>query len=322
MGRNLFLISWLNLFMTVLNLSVLRNHAHSFLDPMHYPSKSICVLSSTWGNWTVLTSNQIQAEMSGKCTECSLGFLCWYEGYADALLEVFRSMPLIKPLSHVPKGPQCALPFGASSLLNGAVFCENISEQAPSVQQCRLVCRQGFRSASSSTAFQCDVQQRRWVSAAPLHQACQSTSDHGVGRLQSSVNRCAKMSFRHKATVWMTIIGHNSSVGAAAWRHSRLAPSSAIFISVSWLAPMPETVPLFCNNIAINSYSIYMQIFLCKLKDADHEVILMEPLSPGRTDADQMFEFGRTWLFICIFKSLLLLHLFAAVCSLGLLLSL
>ncbi|KFR16272.1 Thyroglobulin, partial [Opisthocomus hoazin] len=69
--------------------------------------------------------------------------------------------------------PQCALPFGASSLLNGAVFCENISEQAPSVQQCRLVCRQGFRSASSSTAFQCDVQQRRWVSAAPLHQACQ-----------------------------------------------------------------------------------------------------------------------------------------------------
>ncbi|KAF1528176.1 Thyroglobulin, partial [Eudyptula minor] len=69
--------------------------------------------------------------------------------------------------------PQCALPFGASSVLNGAVFCENISGQASSIQQCWLVCHQGFHSASSSTSFQCDVQQRRWVLAAPLYQACQ-----------------------------------------------------------------------------------------------------------------------------------------------------
>ncbi|XP_027567838.2 thyroglobulin [Pipra filicauda] len=69
--------------------------------------------------------------------------------------------------------PQCALPFGASSIPNGAVLCENISGQAPGVQQCQLVCRQGFHSASSSTSFQCDVQQRRWVQAAPLLQACQ-----------------------------------------------------------------------------------------------------------------------------------------------------
>ncbi|NXP73581.1 THYG protein, partial [Ramphastos sulfuratus] len=69
--------------------------------------------------------------------------------------------------------PQCALPFGASSVLNGAVFCENISGQASSIQQCWLVCRQGFHTASSNTAFQCDVQQHRWVSAAPLSQACQ-----------------------------------------------------------------------------------------------------------------------------------------------------
>ncbi|NXY86254.1 THYG protein, partial [Alcedo cyanopectus] len=69
--------------------------------------------------------------------------------------------------------PQCALPFGASSVVNGAVFCENISGQAANIQQCWLVCRQGFHSASSSTFFQCDVQQRRWVSAAPLYQACQ-----------------------------------------------------------------------------------------------------------------------------------------------------
>ncbi|NXI36813.1 THYG protein, partial [Galbula dea] len=69
--------------------------------------------------------------------------------------------------------PQCALPFGASSVLNGAVYCENTSGQASSIQQCWLVCRQGFHSASSSTSFQCDVQQHRWVSAAPLYQACQ-----------------------------------------------------------------------------------------------------------------------------------------------------
>ncbi|XP_068253091.1 thyroglobulin [Nyctibius grandis] len=69
--------------------------------------------------------------------------------------------------------PQCALPFAASSVLNGAVFCENVSGQASSVQQCWLVCHQGFHSASSITSFQCDVQQHRWVSAVPLSQACQ-----------------------------------------------------------------------------------------------------------------------------------------------------
>lgn len=90
----------------------------------------------------------------------------------------------------------------------------------------------------------------------------------GLGRVQSNVNWCTKMRFHHEATVWMTIIGHNSYMGVAKLRCGRLVLSSAIFISVSWLAPMPETVPLFRNNIAINSYSIYMQIFLCKLKDA------------------------------------------------------
>ncbi|XP_032037054.1 thyroglobulin [Aythya fuligula] len=71
------------------------------------------------------------------------------------------------------ENPQCALPFGASSILNGAVICEKVSEQVSGIQQCRLVCRQGFRSAYSSTSFQCDLLQRRWVSAAPLYQACQ-----------------------------------------------------------------------------------------------------------------------------------------------------
>ncbi|NWS70344.1 THYG protein, partial [Crotophaga sulcirostris] len=69
--------------------------------------------------------------------------------------------------------PLCALPFGASSVLRGAVFCENVSGQASNIQQCWLVCHHGFHSASSSTSFQCDVRQHRWVSAAPLYHACQ-----------------------------------------------------------------------------------------------------------------------------------------------------
>ncbi|KAI1243643.1 Thyroglobulin [Lamprotornis superbus] len=69
--------------------------------------------------------------------------------------------------------PQCALPFGASAVANGAVLCENIPGQAPSIQQCQLICRQGFHSATASTSSQCDTRQRRWVSAAPLLHACQ-----------------------------------------------------------------------------------------------------------------------------------------------------
>ncbi|OWK61504.1 Thyroglobulin [Lonchura striata] len=69
--------------------------------------------------------------------------------------------------------PQCALPFGASAVANGAVLCETISGQAPGIQQCQLVCRQGFHSAAPSSPSQCDARQRRWVSAAPLPQACQ-----------------------------------------------------------------------------------------------------------------------------------------------------
>ncbi|NXV08114.1 THYG protein, partial [Cettia cetti] len=69
--------------------------------------------------------------------------------------------------------PQCALPFGASAVANGAVLCENIPGQASSIQQCQLMCRQGFHSATPNTSSQCDTRQRRWLSAAPLLQACQ-----------------------------------------------------------------------------------------------------------------------------------------------------
>ncbi|NXY17568.1 THYG protein, partial [Atrichornis clamosus] len=69
--------------------------------------------------------------------------------------------------------PQCALPFGASAVPGGAVLCENVPGPAPGTQQCQLVCRQGFRSAAPRTSHRCDGRQRRWVSAAPLLQACQ-----------------------------------------------------------------------------------------------------------------------------------------------------
>ncbi|NWX34409.1 THYG protein, partial [Notiomystis cincta] len=69
--------------------------------------------------------------------------------------------------------PQCALPFGASAVANGAVLCENGPGQAPSTQQCQLLCRQGFHSAAPNASFRCDARQRRWVTAAPLLQACQ-----------------------------------------------------------------------------------------------------------------------------------------------------
>uniref|UniRef100_A0A669P5Y5 Thyroglobulin n=1 Tax=Phasianus colchicus TaxID=9054 RepID=A0A669P5Y5_PHACC len=70
------------------------------------------------------------------------------------------------------ESPQCAVPFGTSSILNGAVFCDD-SGQMLGVQQCRLVCRQGYNSAASNTLFQCDVQKHLWISAAPLYHACQ-----------------------------------------------------------------------------------------------------------------------------------------------------
>lgn len=77
----------------------------------------------------------------------------------------------------MPVGPQCALPFGASAVANGAVLCENIPGQAPGIQQCQLMCRQGFHSATPDASAQCDTRQQRWLSAAPLLQACQSMSD-------------------------------------------------------------------------------------------------------------------------------------------------
>ncbi|KAF2976319.1 hypothetical protein EK904_011311, partial [Melospiza melodia maxima] len=86
--------------------------------------------------------------------------------------------------------PQCALPFGASAVANGAVLCENIPGEAPGIQQCQLLCRQGFHSATPSTSSQCDARQQRWVSAAPLLQACQKLQLFQTVQAQTRFQLC------------------------------------------------------------------------------------------------------------------------------------
>ncbi|XP_074840896.1 thyroglobulin [Carettochelys insculpta] len=69
--------------------------------------------------------------------------------------------------------PQCLLPFNASYVINGALFCADVSDQNHSFQQCQLVCHQGFQSAFSSATFLCDRESRHWISEPPLPQSCQ-----------------------------------------------------------------------------------------------------------------------------------------------------
>ncbi|XP_034615481.1 thyroglobulin, partial [Trachemys scripta elegans] len=71
------------------------------------------------------------------------------------------------------ESPQCLLPFNVSYVVNGALFCANVSEQNQSFQKCQLICRQGFHSAFSNATFLCDRESRRWISEPPLSQSCQ-----------------------------------------------------------------------------------------------------------------------------------------------------
>ncbi|XP_074919354.1 thyroglobulin isoform X1 [Chelonoidis abingdonii] len=71
------------------------------------------------------------------------------------------------------ESPQCSLPFNVSYVVNGALFCANVSEQNQSFQKCQLICRQGFHSAFSNATFLCDRESRGWLSEPPLSQSCQ-----------------------------------------------------------------------------------------------------------------------------------------------------
>uniref|UniRef100_A0A8D0GVF9 Thyroglobulin n=1 Tax=Sphenodon punctatus TaxID=8508 RepID=A0A8D0GVF9_SPHPU len=71
------------------------------------------------------------------------------------------------------ESPQCSLLFNASYVATGAVFCENVSDPARSLQQCQLICRSGFHSVFPSGTFLCDRESRRWIAEPPLFQTCQ-----------------------------------------------------------------------------------------------------------------------------------------------------
>uniref|UniRef100_A0A8D0GXN7 Thyroglobulin n=1 Tax=Sphenodon punctatus TaxID=8508 RepID=A0A8D0GXN7_SPHPU len=72
------------------------------------------------------------------------------------------------------ESPQCSLLFNASYVATGAVFCENVSDPARSLQQCQLICRSGFHSVFPSGTFLCDRESRRWIAEPPLFQTCQT----------------------------------------------------------------------------------------------------------------------------------------------------
>ncbi|XP_051015534.1 thyroglobulin isoform X2 [Acomys russatus] len=71
------------------------------------------------------------------------------------------------------ESPQCPLPFSGTDVADGVFFCETASGPGVSaVQQCQLLCRQGFRSAFPLGPLICSLESRRWVSLPPLR-ACQ-----------------------------------------------------------------------------------------------------------------------------------------------------
>ncbi|XP_036597527.1 LOW QUALITY PROTEIN: thyroglobulin [Trichosurus vulpecula] len=69
--------------------------------------------------------------------------------------------------------PQCPLPFKASDVVHGAVLCEKGTDQGQAVQQCQIMCRQGYQNALPRGPFICNIENQRWISEPPLPQACQ-----------------------------------------------------------------------------------------------------------------------------------------------------
>ncbi|XP_027701311.1 thyroglobulin [Vombatus ursinus] len=71
------------------------------------------------------------------------------------------------------ESPQCPLPFRASGVVHGVVLCEKGTNQGQAVQQCQIMCRQGYHIALPQGPFICNVENQRWISEPPLPQACQ-----------------------------------------------------------------------------------------------------------------------------------------------------
>ncbi|KAM7075694.1 thyroglobulin [Molossus nigricans] len=70
------------------------------------------------------------------------------------------------------ESPRCPLPFNVSRGAGGVILCEPASGPGGAVQRCRLLCRQGYRSAFPPGPLLCSPERRRWLSQPPQPQAC------------------------------------------------------------------------------------------------------------------------------------------------------
>ncbi|XP_025021113.1 thyroglobulin, partial [Python bivittatus] len=69
--------------------------------------------------------------------------------------------------------PQCPLPYNASYLSNGGVFC-NTPTATSKTQQCQVICSPGYQDVfSQSDPLLCDTESLRWLATPPHSQACQ-----------------------------------------------------------------------------------------------------------------------------------------------------
>ncbi|XP_048214590.1 thyroglobulin [Perognathus longimembris pacificus] len=72
------------------------------------------------------------------------------------------------------ESPQCPLPFSLSTVAGGVVLCDTASGPAgATVQQCQLLCRQGYQNAFPPRMLACNVESRRWAPEPPHPRACQ-----------------------------------------------------------------------------------------------------------------------------------------------------
>ncbi|XP_070604754.1 thyroglobulin, partial [Erythrolamprus reginae] len=69
--------------------------------------------------------------------------------------------------------PRCPLPYDASSLTHGGVFCNVITANSK-IQQCQVICSPGYQDVfSEGKLLQCDTQNLLWLTSPPHSLACQ-----------------------------------------------------------------------------------------------------------------------------------------------------
>ncbi|XP_055968176.1 thyroglobulin [Sorex fumeus] len=95
---------------------------------------------------------------------------CW------CVLDSGEEVPGTRVVGRQPTcdSPKCPLPFNASDVTGGTILCEPASDPE-GVQQCQLLCRQGYQLVFPGAAgpLSCSLQTRRWMSQLPQLHACQ-----------------------------------------------------------------------------------------------------------------------------------------------------